>query len=218
MKTSIAIGALALVAVAGSSHAAVTVTWDNSRAFHEVASFPDDYAFSLGGTNGAFGTGSFGAFGTGFSYTNSAAGFSMSNGVSVNGWLATGRTFTISGLGVGEGLAVSSMTNVSGVPSQINFELGYPNDFWGAAFFLDNSLAFAAGPGPLTVSGLLGNGTYRVSLLVGDVDEPGSTYTAAATFASFTIPTPGAAAVLGPRRPPRRASPPLSSLGSDRTT
>jgi len=197
MNKCCAIGALALAAVAGSAPAAVTVTWDNSRAYHEVATHPDDWAFSLGGTNGDFGTGSFGAFGTGFSYTNSAAGFSMSNGVSVNGWLATGRTFTISGLGVGEGLAVSAMTNLSGVPSQISFELGYPNDFWGSAFFLDNSLAFAGGPGPLTVSGLLGNGTYRVGLMVGDADEPGSTYTAAGTFASFTIPTPGAAAVLG---------------------
>ena len=178
-----------------------TVTWNNSQAWSELVSNGMDptpnYDFVQGGTLGVVGTGTSSITNASFDYTNSATGFSMSNGSVVEGWLAAGREFTISGLGVGQGVSVSAMMNLVGVAGQISFMREVTPGYWGSAFYLNGDLAFAAEDGPLTTAGLLGNGTYQIGLMAGSADEPYSTYAASGTFASFTVPAPGALALLG---------------------
>lgn len=181
---------------------AEAITWNNSQASSELASngmdpINSNYDFFLGGTLGDFGTGTSSITNASFQYTNSATGFSMSNGSVVEGWLAAGREFTISGLGVGEGVSVSAMMNLVGVVGQISMYREVTPGQWGDAYYLNGALVTVGGTGPLTTAGQLGNGTYQIGLMAGNADEPYSTYTASGTFASFTIPAPGAIALLG---------------------
>ena len=207
MKTC-AVGAMLFGGTLGLSQTAsagVSVTWTASNAFNNGFSYNqflqssyDVYEYRLASTDpsvAALGSTTYTLGGTSATFTNTASGFAMSGSGGPASAVFAQRNFTISGLGIGETLTatvvLANLPMVDGFSSFIIRKAGYvPVDAW-------QEIAGGRGSGAGTYSIQLGNGSYYISMGVGNGDEVGAIPSLSGTFASFTVPAPGAMALLG---------------------
>ena len=208
MMKKCAVGAMLFGGTLGLSQAAsagVSVTWTASNAFNNGFSYNqllqssyDVYEYRLASTDpsvAAFGSTTYTLGGTSATFTNTASGFAMSGSGGPASAVFAQRNFTISGLGIGETLTATvvlgNLPMVNGFSSFLIQKAGYvPVDAW-------QEIAGGRGNGAGTYSIQLGNGSYYISMGLGNDDEAGAIPSLSGTFASFTVPAPGAAALVG---------------------
>jgi hypothetical protein len=200
MKTC-AVGAMLFGGTLGATSAAsagVVVTWTANNAFNTGVAYNffgtsyDDAVWEGASTNpavAAIGSTTYTRGTASVTYTNTAGGFSMSGiGGPAAAAYAT-RNFTISGLADGQSMtATVVLTLPAGFIIQ---KAGYiPFEAW--QYIPGGS---ASGTGTYNIQ--LGNGSYYVSIGVGNMEVPGTISEFNGEFASFTVPAPGAAALIG---------------------
>ena len=97
-------------------------------------------------------------------------------------------------VGIGETLTatvvLANLPMVNGLSSFLIQKANVPLNTW-------QEIAGGRGYGAGTYSIQLGNGSYYISMGVGNGDEVGAIPSLSGTFASFTVPAPGAAALVG---------------------
>jgi MYXO-CTERM domain-containing protein len=202
MKTC-AVGAMLFggtLGVTSAASAGVVVTWTANNAFNtgsaynifgtsyesavfETASTTPAVA-AIGSTTYSLGTAS-------VTYTNTASGFSMSGTGGPAAAASASRNFTISGLADGQFMTATVVLANLPYSSFIVQNAGYvPFNAW-----LDIPGGSGSGAGTYDIQ--LGNGSYYISIGVGNMEVEGTISGFNGEFASFTVPAPGAVALLG---------------------
>ena len=185
-----------------AASAGVNVTWSASNAFNTGSAYNlflqssyEVYEYRSASTDpsvAAFGSTTYTLGGTSATFTNTASGFAMSGSGGPASSVSASRNFTISGLGIGETLTatvvLANLPMVDGFSSFIIQKAG--NEAW-------QDVAGGRGSAAGTYSIQLGNGSYYIGIGIGNGDVVGAIPSLNGTFASFTVPAPGAMALLG---------------------
>jgi len=206
-----AVGAMLFGGTLGLSQAAsagVNVTWSASNAFNTGSAYNlflqssyEVYEFRLASTDpsvAAFGSTTYTLGGTSATFTNTASGFAMSGSGGPASAVAASRNFTIAGLGNGETLTATVV--LASLPM-----FNGSSSFIGSGSFIIQKagveswedVAGGGGSAAGTYSVQLGNGSYYISMGIGNGDVVGAIPSLNGTFASFIVPAPGAMALLG---------------------
>ena len=202
MMKSCAVGAMLFGGTLGATSAAsagVTVTWDaigyfNGKAYNFNAVSDTDFAWDDGPSVAALGSKFYAS--TSVTYTNTASGFSLSSNGGSAAYVSGLRYFTISGLASGETLnAIVTLGTLTGAGFQLQKYFEQPAGPYSSPSYMLQQQEFGAG----TYTLALGNGSYYMTLMAGDQDNwaEGTISGFNGEFASFTVPAPGAIALLG---------------------
>ena len=202
MMKSCAVGAMLFGGTLGASSAAsagATVTWDatgffNGKAYNLNVVSETVYEWDTDPSVAALGSKFYAS--TSMTYTNTASGFSLSSNGGSAAYVSGLRYFTISGLASGETLnAIVTIGTLTGAGFQLQKYFEQPAGPFSSPSYMLQQQEFTAGTYTLE----LGNGSYFMSLMAGDWDNyaAGTISGFNGEFASFTVPAPGALAVLG---------------------
>jgi hypothetical protein len=202
MMKSCAVGAMLFGGTLGATSAAsagATVTWDATSVFNFNAynlNAVSDTVYALDNDPSVAALGSKFYASTSVTYTNTASSFSLSSNGGSAAYVSGQRFFTISGLASGETLnAIVTLGTLTGAGFQLQKYFEQPAGPYSSPSYVVQDQQFTAG----TYTLALGNGSYAMTLMAGDWDTfaAGTISGFNGEFASFTVPAPGAIALLG---------------------
>ena len=201
MMKSCAVGAMLFGGTLGATSAAsagVVVTWTANNAFNTGSAYNlfgtsyEDAVWDSASTTpavAAIGSRTYTRGTASVTYTNTAGGFSMSGTGGPAAAASASRNFTISGLADGQFMTATVVLTLNG--GFLIQKAGYiPFEAW-------LNIPGGSGGGTGTYNIQLGNGSYYIGISVGNMDVPGTISGFNGEFASFTVPAPGALALLG---------------------